>query len=357
VYTRLIYLASLVVALSLLGHVQAQTATWTDADPGDHLWSTPGNWSEFPTLDHWVKVRGGPGPTIASEGAEASKVSIGYEDESALTVDGGSLTVDDFQVGRNSAHGTLNMIDGTITIGRDLDVGYSGSGTVNMTGGTIIVNRDLAIPDDSAHIAHVNLHGGTMIVHDDLVMREIGGSMDITAGTLIIDANVVSIVQGYVNNGWITPYDANGAVQLDYDVTNEGQTTVKAIHKLNPYPADGGIVAAGQVELSWKLPDPCVPGQPVAVDVYLTDDYDVLKQFNDPAAIAAIQVVSQRNVTSFVTQIQPKTRYYWAVDSYIGDPNDPVFGPIFSFLVDNVAPKVNVGADIVTVHGGVDGGQ
>jgi hypothetical protein len=193
---RLIYLISVVLVLLLVGNVQAETVTWTVTGP-DSLWSTPANWDTgtLPTLDDWVKVRGGPaGATIANEGAEASKVSIGYEPESALTVDGGSLTVDDVQVGRNSAHGTLNMIDGTITIGRDLDVGYAASGTVNMTGGTIIVNRDLTIPDDSAHTAHVNLHGGTIIVNDDLMM-EAAGTMDITAETLIIDANVVPIVQ------------------------------------------------------------------------------------------------------------------------------------------------------------------
>ena len=38
-FTRLIYLISFVLALSLVGNVQAQTATWTDAAPGDHLWS------------------------------------------------------------------------------------------------------------------------------------------------------------------------------------------------------------------------------------------------------------------------------------------------------------------------------
>ena len=36
---------------------------------------------------------------------------------------------------------------------------------------------------------------------------------------------------------------------------------------------------AGSVELRWTLPDPCVPGQPVPVDVYITDNYDELMQF------------------------------------------------------------------------------
>jgi len=120
---------------------------------------------------------------------------------------------------------------------------------------------------------------------------------------------------------------------------------LKATSALNPYPADGGLASAGDVELSWTLPDPCVPGQPVPVDVYFTDDFDALYQFTDPAAI---RVVSQKDVTSVVVQTQPKTRYYWAVDTYIGDPNDPILGPIFSFYADNPPPEVDADKDLVT---------
>jgi len=170
--------------------------------------------------------------------------------------------------------------------------------------------------------------------------------MDVTAGTLIINGDALSNVQGFIDNGWITAYGGNGGtLHLDYDVTNEGRTTLKATHMLNPNPADGGLVSHGEVELNWTLPDPCVPGQPVTVDVYFTDDLQLLEQFTDPAAI---RVVSKQNVTSVVVQTQPKTRYYWAVDTYIGDPNDPIFGPIFSFFADNQPPKVDAGADVVT---------
>jgi len=134
-------------------------------------------------------------------------------------------------------------------------------------------------------------------------------------------------------------------VQLDYDVTSAGQTTLKGVHKLEPNPIDGGLAAPGALELSWTLPDPCVPGQPVLVDVYFTDDRSKLEYFTDPAAI---QVVSQQNVTSVVVQTQPKKQYYWAVDTYIGDPNDPILGSIFTFIADNAPPVVDAGADVVT---------
>jgi hypothetical protein len=345
-FRKLSYLVSFVVVLGLVGNLQAQDATWTDSK-GDHNWFTPENWTEFPTLEHWAKIRNGlPGPTIDSEGAVARRVHVGYAEGGALTVDGGTLVIgtDDLRLGKNDGSGILNMISGSVSIARDLDVGSGDPGIVNMTGGTITVSRDLEMPDEAGSIADVNLYGGTLILGRELRMGE-GGTMDITAGTLITDGNTVSMIQGYIDNGWITFYGGNGTEQLDYDLTNPGQTTLKGVHKLQPKPIDGGLAVPGAIELSWTLPDPLVPGEPVQVDVYFTDDWEALYSFTDPASI---QVVSKQNVTSVVVQAQPKTQYYWAVDTYVGDPNDPILGPIFSFVSDNQAPEVDAGADLLT---------
>jgi hypothetical protein len=348
-YTKFIYLVCFVLVLSLVGNVQAQDATWTDAS-GDHNWFTPENWSEFPTDAHWAKVRNGlPGPTIADEGAVARRVHVGYSEGGALTVDGGTLVIasDDLLLGKNDGSATLTMISGTITINRDLEVAGGNPGTINMTGGTIIVGDDFEIPETEGNPdspAQVHLNGGTITIGGDLHMFEYG-LLDITAGTLIIDGNSVSDVQGFIDNGWITAYDGDGTAQLDYDVTNPGKTTVKGVHKLKPNPIDGGNVIPGDLELSWTLPDPCVAYDPVLVDVYFTDNWEALYSFADPVAI---RIVSQKNVSSIAVQTQPKTRYYWAVDTYVGDPNDPIFGPTFSFLADNQAPLVDAGPDLLT---------
>ncbi|MHC4439057.1 MAG: hypothetical protein ACYS3S_16985, partial [Planctomycetota bacterium] len=346
-YTRLINLIFFVFVLGLVVNVQAQDATWTDAS-GDHDWFTPENWSEFPTDAHWAKVRNGlPGPTIAGEGAVARRVHVGYSEGGALTVDGGILVIaaDDLLLGKNGGEGILNMISGSIDVARDFEVGGGNPGIVNMTGGTITVADDFEIPETEGNPdspAQVHLNGGTISIGGDLHMFEYG-LLDITAGTLIIDGNSVSDVQGYIDNGWITAYDGDGTVFVDYnDVRNE--TTVKGVHKLKPNPIDGGTVIPGELELSWILPDPCVPGEPVMVDVYFTDDWAALYSFTNPDAI---RVVSMKNATSVDVQTQPNTRYYWAVDTYVGDPV-PIFGPIFSFLADNKAPQVDAGVDVVT---------
>jgi hypothetical protein len=81
------------------------------------------------------------------------------------------------------------------------------------------------------------------------------------------------------------------------------------------------------------------------VDVYFTDNLEALQQFSDPAAI---RIVTKKAVTSVAVQTQPKKRNYWAVDSYVGSDKDPVLGPIFSFMSDNLPPTVDAGANIVT---------
>ena len=155
------------------------------------------------------------------------------------------------------------------------------------------------------------------------------------AGTLIINGDKL---REYINS-WIIAHDGNSTLQMDYDVTNESKTTLKDVCFLNPNPADGDLVSPGEVELTWTLPDPCIPGQIVLVDVYFTDDLQLLEQFTDPVAI---QVVSKQNVTSVVVQTQLKTWYYWTVGAYIGSAEDPVFESIFSFFADNIPPTVNV---------------
>jgi len=343
-YTRLINLISLVLALFLVGNVQAQdAATWTDAI-GDHNWFTPGNWSEFPTDAHWAKIRNGPpGPTIASEGAVAYRVHVGYSEGGVLTVDGGTLVIspDDLRLGKNGGSGILNMISGSISIARDLDVGHGDPGIVNMTGGTITVSRDLEMPDEAGSTAEMNLDGGTISLGDDLSMGE-GGTMNIRAGTLIIDGDEVSRVQGYIDNGWITAYEGNGTLQLDYDVTNEGKTTLKAVHVLNPNPLPGSAVFATVNQLQWTLPEPNQPGGVVTCDVYFG---------TDPIAENNPKVVDRQAVESVSVTLAPSTVYYWTLDLYDSSISDTVpfmLAPRFTFNTINPPPIVNAGADAMT---------
>ena len=350
---KLICLAFFVLVLGLVNGVQAANVNWTGAGEDD-LWSTPENWSTGApptTADRFRMISVAGGPTIVNEGAIANDGWIGAPlegDENAyLTVDGGTLTTNSFIVvgRRNGDNGTLNMVSGAITAGGNLYVGHTGVGTVNITGGTITTPA-VVIGLNITAVGRLNLYGGIINANTLGMMSNPGAvkTLDVGAGTLILDGNDLEVVQGYIDNGLITAYEGQGTLNLAYDDVAD-QTTLTALHDLNPSPADGGAVVAGAVELSWTLPDPFVPGEPVAVDVYFTDDLQALQWFTDPASM---QVVNKQNVTSVAVQTQAKTRYYWAVDTHIGDPNDPIFGSIFTFMVDNLPPQVDAGANAVT---------
>lgn len=350
---------------------------WDDGHLGDHLWSSPNNWNPdgLPTMIGSTNNRtridpgsgGGDYPILDSTifdvdpmGAFADRLYVGHGQGDGSTAalwitDGAKLTIgDDLNIAYNDgSHGICYVSgrDTIIEIGDDIKVGRRGDGTLMMIGGTINLDGVIEIPSptgtQSLNMGHLQLDGGT-INCSGLTMRPNSystGTMDVGGGELIITGDAKAAIEEFVNNDWITAFHGDGTLQLDYDATNPGKTTLTASHPLDPTPANGGTLNPGAVELSWTLPDPCVPGEPVLVDVYFTDNYDVLAQFTDPAAI---QVVNRKNVTSVVVQTQAKTQYYWAIDAYIGDPNDPILGPIFSFLADNAPPSVNAGPDIST---------
>jgi len=333
---KLICLASFVLVLGLMVDVKAAIINWT-GNGADDLWSTPENWSSgtVPTAADKARIQAVPGARIVNEGAVALDSWIGAGQSGDLTVDGGTLTTSVFiVVGRNTgAEGTLNMISGTITAGGNLYVGHTGVGTLNMTGGTI-TTPTIVLPHNGA--GHVNLHGGTLgagtLNMKQVEGTEMVGTMDVGAGTLILNGDDREVVQGYIDNGWITFYEGQGTYNLDYDAS-ANETTLTALHNFNPYPADGGGVVAGAVELSWTV------DQGMPVDVWFGTNRGL---------VGAELIVTKGSATSVVVQAQPKTQYYWAVDTYIGDPNDPIFGSVFSFIADNLPPEVDAGANAVT---------
>jgi len=347
-FKQMMCLMSLALPLILLNSASAMIF-WDDGGP-DHLWSTATNWSpdNIPTSIDPVSIDY-PDNTHCQieEGiiAECETLRVGNSSFIAnLDISGGSLTATGAYIGVDNAagHGILNVSGGLFSTG-SLQIGWSGIGTLNMTGGTIELSGNLVVPGLRG-TGTVNLLGGT-INASDLRLTSDTGSMNMTTGTLILDGDDTAAIQTFIDDGWLVAYGGRGIVDMDYNVTNEGKTTVTASSLLNPNPADGALVAAGEVELSWTMLEPLLPGMPVLVDVYFTDNLKLLEEFTDPAAI---QVISRQDVTSVVVQTQPKTQYYWAVDTYMGDAIDPILGPIFSFYADNLPPQVDAGADIVT---------
>jgi hypothetical protein len=362
--TRILLCAGIV--LGLAGMLQAQNNNWGPA--AGNLWSNAGNWSlgALPTSSNKAMFTTPDECILDIGGAEAKNVDVGGGP--LKIVKGGSLTVYDwFIIGYGAEDvgegaGYLEVHDGGVLNCRmRLYVGREGEGHLTVyEGGTInLLGQNLNVANTATGTGVLTMEGGTINIlegTDSQGLRNTGANatIDFRGGTINLRDTPANrtYLDTAVSAGVVKAYSGVGEVVVDPNET-PGRLVVRGVHPLKPFPSDDGRVPPGSVELSWTLPDSLVPGQPVAVDVYFTDDLTALQEFTNPAAI---RIVSKQNVTSFVVQTQPKRRYYWAVDTYIGDPNDPMWGPVFSFFADNIAPQVNAGADVTTwlENGSVD---
>jgi hypothetical protein len=346
---KLICFVSFILALPLAGNVRAVTRTWDDGGP-DHLWSTAANWSAntLPTLNDMAKIGQLPGPTVANEGAVADTIPVADgSTTAAVTVAGGTLTTGRWLIlgyGEGS-DGTVNMASGTINVGTHLYVGFDGLGTLNMNGGNITITDLFEIPKRALGTGQVNLYGGTITTRIFL-MRSVGsvGTMDITAGTLMIDDDQRAAVQGYIDNGWITAYGTYprpGRVEVVYD-SEMNRTILKGIHVLEPNPANGSTVSVSINELSWTLPNPSLPGGTVDCDVYFG---------TNPNVEVNPKIVIRQAVESVSVTLAPLTTYYWAIDVYdssISATQPIMLSPIFTFNTNNQPPVADAGGDVAT---------
>jgi hypothetical protein len=348
------------IVFCLAGMLEAQDTNWVPA-PGKKLWSDADNWSNgVPTSAGKAKFTTPDECLLDFDGAEAKNVDLGG---GPLRIYGdGVLTVYDWfilgysadDIGDNAGHlevyngGVLNCMQ-RLYVGREGE-GYLTvweDGTVNVLGQHLNVAQTTL--DTSLGV--VTLEGGSINIlegTDSQGLRNTGSNATVNFKGGLMRLRNTAANQTYldtaVNNGVIIAYDGVGEVVVTTD-EETGIISIRGVHPLKPSPSDDGLASPGAVELNWTLPDPLVAGEPVPVNVYFTDDLNALQQFTDPAAI---QVVNKQAVTSIVVQAQPKTRYYWAVDAYVGGADDPVLGPIFSFYADNPAPVVDAGIDLVT---------
>ncbi len=346
-----------VIVLCLAGVLHAATTQWAPVS-GDNLWSNPDNWSAgLPTENDKAQFNQEAECIVDFDGAVAKNIDLGGGP--IKIVAGGVLThYDWFIAGYGEGDvgelaGYIEVHDGGVLNSmRRLYMGRLGEGHLTVyEGGTVnILDQNLHVAQNAAGTGSLTLEGGTVNILEgsdaDGLQSTGDASIDFRGGAVILRNTTEN--QDYLAGaigGVIQAYGGDGRIEV---VTDEvlGTITVRGVHTLEPSPTDDGLASVGNVELSWTLPDPCVPGESVPVDVYFTDDLTALQQFTDPAAM---RVVNKQNVNSVAVQTQPKTRYYWAVDTYVDSAAEfPVVGPIFSFIADNPVPIVDAGADLVT---------
>ncbi len=354
--TRIVLCAGIVLCLA--GVLHAATTQWAPL-PANNLWSDPLNWSAgLPTSSDKAQFNQEAECIVDFDGAVSNQIDLAGGP--IKIVDGGVLTHHNWFIAGygegdvGELAGRIEVYDGGVLNSMQrLFMGRLGEGHLTVyEGGTVnILGQNLHVAQNAAGTGSLTLEGGTVNIlegSDAHGLRHTGNaSIDFRGGAVVLrdTTNNQDYLATAIGDGIVKAYGGDGDVVTETD-EELGTITVRGVHSLNPYPSDDGLVSSGDVELTWTLPDPNVPGQPVPVDVYFTDDLEALQQFTDPAAM---QVVNKLNVTSIVMQTQPKTRYYWAVDTYVnGTAEFPVVGPIFSFVADNLPPDVDAGADVAT---------
>jgi len=325
---------------------------------------------------------------------------------------GCSIATWSFHVGVEPGHtGTLQVDGGSLSVGNwSMEVPRAGNssddegsaGIIFVTGGELNpsniwmppgwtggndpnVYGYLVVMDGRVNVGGLNMspngpwkHSGLWLLGGVVdaawsTMHNEGASIEVGGGVLIVDGDDTTDFQQYIDDGWITSAPYYGPPQLDYDVTNPGKTTLRAISVLDPSPADNSSVGAGvsTAALEWTIPEANVAGGTVTCDVYFEavnpDDPDTgpkWSSLNDPATEAAyidaggvfgdwlpsesgLPLLESGNTTGSVTvSLEPGLDYVWKVDVF--DDSTLVASHIFEFDTFNQAPVVDAGNDVTT---------
>lgn len=273
----------------------------------------------------------------------AQSIKIGDDGSGIIDVGGGHLVCDSIELTARygaatslTAHGwgevlvqdqillntygtggaTVNVLGGLISTDR-LDVGAArGSGVLNVGGGSLIVRDSLRIPASPTATGSASLDDGT--VQCGALILATGGSMNLTAGVLILDGYKLAEVWDYIGAGLLTGYGKAQALIVDYDITNPGKTTVRATEDFNPRQAWNPqpydyqpYVRPGNVNLSWNAGEDLRRG---LHEVYFGTGYDDVNNANTSTP-QIFRDSLRANITTYnVGALELWETYYWRID-------------------------------------------
>jgi hypothetical protein len=199
-------------------------------------------------------------------------------------------------------------------------------------GGVLNITDNIKLAQGSSTqttgVGRIYLYGGTI---NASALRDpadgIWGNpqMDITEGTLILTGDDVSIVNEYINRGWIIGHDGLGRVTATYNADTD-QTIVTA--KMadpnlawNPSPSDFSTVewTSTGPTLSWR------PGNnAVSHDVYFGTDWD---DVNNATPSSDEFKINQDPCSYPIGTLDLSTTYYWRIDEVNNNAWAPAGSP------------------------------
>ena len=264
----------------------------------------------------WLNV-GGKALIVANDTNSSGILNIyGRNDSNPfwLARGSGSTAVCNYNTSETSSH-------------RAAYVGETGDGTFNMLGGVFTVESlggstgDLGVAVNSGSKGHINLAAG-QINCVSLTFGAGTGSIDVQDGMVVIDGDVTTTIQGYIDAGDIYAYDGDGTVGYDHNVTNTDKTSVYALNDFDPQPANNTSTPAATAEITWAVPARANPSFPVLCDVRFGTDPVIT---NNPL------IITGEEVTSAPVSLASATPYYWQVTVYDSEPAAVFQSPVFTF--------------------------
>ena len=360
--SKSIYLVCFIFMLGFDSNALADDFRW-DNSSGDSLWRTPENWdlNKLPGESDSLYVDWLRDPTEVVIDADTDAKC------NSITLSNDSVSRQDF-VHLHMTGGTLNAVD-LIRIGREelgmftLDAGEvtcsafqlgrkdPSKGVVYINGGTVTVTSNTRVPRGGSQGSELHLNGGILytgglVMNDpDDEMSGTNGWTDITEGVMILtdEGDQTEKIKEYVTNGWITAYGVKSGelledgrlamVEMDYDVTNPGMTTVWAtasdpVQARAPQPQDGATVQLVDAKaILWT------PGsRAVRHDMYFGTDQDAVT--NADTSDTANIYRGRKNESGYIL---PETlewgrTYYWRIDEIEADDTIHA-GPVWSFTI------------------------
>ncbi len=359
---KLICVVSFGLTLSLVGNALADDFVW-DNSVGDNLWGNPENWdlNKLPDAGDAVYINWLRDPTeviidtdtdARFESVTVSNDAVGGQGYVHLHMTGGTLIAGNLiRIGREQL-GMFTLDAGTVTCGAfQLGRKDPSKGVVYINGGTITVSTNTRIPRGGSQGSELHLNGGVLYTNG-LVMNDpddplsgTNGSMDIAGGVLVLtnEEDKTEQIKEYVKNGWITAYGISSGelledgrialVQMDYNLTNPGMTTVWAVavnpvKARSPRPKDGAIVGiADATSLSWTA------GQTATShDVYFGDNFEDVNAADTTDVTGIYRGRQDVSGYIFPKALEWGATYYWRIDEIEAD-NALHIGPVWSFAV------------------------
>jgi len=359
---KTIYLVCLVFVPGLTGYTSADDFTW-DNSSGDSLWRTAENWNlnklpgEGDAL--YVDWFGEPTEIIIDADTDAKCNSITLSNDSVYKQDfvhlhmtGGTLVAGNLiRIGRKEL-GMFTLDAGDVTC-YSFQLGRKdpSKGMAYINGGTITVETNTRVPRGGSQGSELHLNGGILYTNG-LVMNDpddplsgTNGSTDITEGVIILtsEEDQTEKIKEYVTNGWLTAYGVKSGelledgrlvmIEMDYDVTNPGMTTVWAtasdpVQARAPEPQDGAIVQLALTKaVSWTP-----GGNAVRHDVYFGTDEEAVTNADTSDTTTIYRGLKSESGYILPEALEWGQAYYWRIDELEADDTIHT-GPVWSFTV------------------------